>query len=73
MRAVFETGADLGLVDCEKMQGREKKVFGLWWVSGCRHTGRKNSWLQKIMIFPRSIHNEKKEVFGMNSPAIRAY
>ena len=26
MRAVFETGADLGLVDCEKMQGREKSL-----------------------------------------------
>ena len=26
MRAIFETGADLGLVDCEKMQGREKSL-----------------------------------------------
>ena len=26
MRAVFETGADLGLIEGEKMQGREKSL-----------------------------------------------
>ena len=60
MRAVFETGADLGLVEGEKMQGREKSLGPEQEanLSCCRFRHRGN------VFIPRQIRRDRDAQHG---------